>query len=88
VELGGKSPQLFKKPVDNIDMNISAISSSTNSLLDLAVNTKATKITQDFSVAILKQTLDQQQQIGEALVKMMQSSTANAAPGSLFDIRA
>lgn len=69
-------------------MNISSVSSTTDSLAAAASNLQSGNIARQISVAVMKQVLDGQKQQGEALVQMIQNTPSLDGTGSILDIRA
>jgi hypothetical protein len=60
-----------------------------NSIASLSVSMKAENSQTQLSVAVLKQFLDMQEMMGEALVEMMELSQAtNVDTGTMLDVKA
>jgi hypothetical protein len=78
---------LFSRRVDNLVMYVGAVSFS-NSLASQATQMQASAIQQQLSVAVLKNTLDNQKQQGNALVEMIRQTPSVSGTGSLIDVRA
>ncbi len=56
-------------------------------LANLAANMKANNLGLQFSTAILKNVMDNQKQMGEALVKMIASTPSLDGAGTRIDIK-
>jgi hypothetical protein len=68
-------------------MNVSGVSGISNYLIQQATAMKGEQVQQAIGTAVLKQTMDQQQAAGQALIEMIRSSgPANLTPGQV-DIR-
>jgi hypothetical protein len=69
-------------------MNISAVSSLINQLPELASNLSAGSTNARITVAILKDILDTEQEQGEALVKMLRTTSSADGTGRMVDVSA
>ena len=69
-------------------MTISGMSDINSTIIQQASGMKSAEVQQKIEAAVLKQTLDQQQMEGEALVKMIQASPSAEGTGQLVDILA
>ena len=65
-----------------------AAASFSNSLASQATQMQASAIQQQLSVAMLKNTLDNQKQQANALVEMIRQTPSASGTGSLLDVRA
>ena len=63
-------------------MSITGVSDVSSFLIQEASSMKGTKVQQEIQVAVLKQTMNQQKEAGEAIVRTLQDS----AMGSQVDI--
>jgi len=66
-------------------MSVSNVSFSTQ-LVSLAMEMKSEQVGQQISVAVLKQTLEQQNRQGQALVEMIQRSSTLDGVGRIVNI--
>jgi hypothetical protein len=67
-------------------MNITSNSMS-DGLANLATNMQSNNLGLQFSTAIMKNVMDNQKQVGEALVKMINSTPSLDGTGAHIDIR-
>jgi hypothetical protein len=81
-------PQDFFDPADNKIMNVSAVSSSYDSLAMTATSMKSNDISSQLSTAILKQIMDNQKMVADALTQMIAATPSASGTGSIVDIRA
>ena len=70
-------------------MDVSGISSNLDAMANMASGMQSNKLGLQFSTAILKETMDNQKMMGEAIVQMISSSTPSLeGTGRIVDIRA
>jgi len=68
-------------------MNISAVPAMQNSMAVMASDMKTSEVSSQMSIAILKQMIDNQKMVGDAITQMINATPSLSGTGGIVNIR-